>query len=298
MARKTVMKGEVVETNSRAVATLRPAEPATPMQMLQDALQRGAGIDVMERLLTLQERWEANQARKEFEAAMAALRPDLPTIAKNAEVDFTSTKGRTNYKYEDLGSVIAAIAPAMGKHGLSFRWKTEQPSVHSVKVTCILSHAGGHSERTDLTAVVDESGNKNSIQAIGSTVAYLQRYTLKAAVGIAASNDTDAGEVRKVSKAEQEGGPRQPTTVHPPVAAHPQSTEPISDKQRMRLWTISRKRGRADEEVHQYLAGLRIAHSKEITRDRYDDIVSAIEASGPLPTVFPAPVMREAGQEG
>jgi hypothetical protein len=49
----------------------------------------------------------------------------------------------------------------------------------------------GHSERTTLSATADTSGSKNSIQAIGSTVTYLQRYTLLAAVGLAAGGDDD-----------------------------------------------------------------------------------------------------------
>ena len=58
-------------------------------------------------------------------------------------------------------------------------------------MTCILSHRDGHSEETTLSAGRDDSGNKNSIQAVGSTVTFLQRYTLKAALGLAAAEDDD-----------------------------------------------------------------------------------------------------------
>src|SRR5690606_5500273 len=37
----------------------------------------------------------------------------------------------------------------------------------------------------------DSSGSKNAIQAIGSTLTYLQRYTLIQALGLAASDDDD-----------------------------------------------------------------------------------------------------------
>ena len=47
-------------------------------------------------------------------------------------------------------------------------------------------------EETSLEADNDESGNKNAIQAVGSAATYLQRYTLKLALGLAASNDDDA----------------------------------------------------------------------------------------------------------
>ena len=58
-------------------------------------------------------------------------------------------------------------------------------------MTCIVSHRQGYSEENTLSAGRDESGNKNSIQAIGSTLTYLQRMTLKAALGLAASSDDD-----------------------------------------------------------------------------------------------------------
>ena len=58
-------------------------------------------------------------------------------------------------------------------------------------VTCIVAHRDGHFEETTLSAGHDQSGNKNSIQAVGSTITYLQRYTLKAALGLAASDDDD-----------------------------------------------------------------------------------------------------------
>jgi hypothetical protein len=60
-----------------------------------------------------------------------------------------------------------------------------------VTVSCIISHRAGHSEENSLSARHDTSGNKNPIQALGSAVTYLQRYTLKAAVGVAAAADDD-----------------------------------------------------------------------------------------------------------
>lgn len=60
-----------------------------------------------------------------------------------------------------------------------------------IRVTCVLTHSRGHSERVWLQAARDDSGNKNSIQAVGSTVTYLQRYTLLAATGMAVQDQRD-----------------------------------------------------------------------------------------------------------
>lgn len=167
----------------------------TPAAMIQQAIANGSGVEVMERLLALQERHDAFHARKAFDDAMASLRANLPKIVKSREVDFTGKTGvRTNYRFEDLAEITEALAGPMSDVGLSFRWYTENVQ-GGVKVTCRITHRDGHFEETSLVGPLDASGNKNPIQAIGSAVSYLQRYTLKAAVGVAASHDDDAQSV-------------------------------------------------------------------------------------------------------
>lgn len=186
-------KQQIIEHEpEQAVAPAEPAE-ITPMAMLDRALTSGATPETLERLMALQERWEANQARKDFDAAMAAAKAEIGPVSKARSVDFTTNKGRTNYQYEDLAGIMAHVQPALSKHGLSVRYNTKSDPNEPISVTCIISHRGGHSEHNTLMAGRDESGNKNSIQAIGSTVTYLQRYTLKAALGLAATVDDDGG---------------------------------------------------------------------------------------------------------
>lgn len=179
-----------------------PAVPLTPMDMLNKAVANGADMDVLEKLMALQERWEANLARKAFDNAMASAKAEIPMISKNRVVDFTSTKGRTNYRYEDLAEVAKTVTPILAKYGLSYRFRTTSAVNEPVTVTCIVSHRDGHFEENTLCAGRDDSGNKNSIQAVGSTLTYLQRMTLKAALGLAASNDDDA----KAAGVDENGG--------------------------------------------------------------------------------------------
>jgi hypothetical protein len=122
---------------------------------------------------------------------MADAKAEIPVVMKNKEVDFTSAKGRTHYRYEDLAEVARTVMPALAKFGLSYRFRTTSLPNEPITVTCIISHRDGHSEENSLTAGRDDSGNKNPIQQIGSTVTYLQRMTLKAALGLAASADDD-----------------------------------------------------------------------------------------------------------
>lgn len=165
--------------------------PVTPMDMLNRAVQSGASLEMVAKLMDLQDRWKASQSLEAFNEAMAAAKAEIPTISKNREVDFTSAKGRTHYRYEDLGNIANTVQPILAKHGLSYRYRATSNVNEPVTVTCIVSHRAGHYEEITLTAGRDESGNKNSIQAVGSTITYLQRMTLKAALGLAVSNDDD-----------------------------------------------------------------------------------------------------------
>lgn len=153
-------------------------------------LDPDADIDKMERLLAMKERVDAQRAKVDFSQAIAMARAEIPPIIKDATVDFTSQKGRTYYKHETLAGIAKQIDPILSQYGLSYRFRTGQ-GTGGVSVTCIISHCGGYSEETTLTGVPDTSGSKNSFQAVGSAVTYLQRYTLKAALGLSAEIDDD-----------------------------------------------------------------------------------------------------------
>lgn len=187
---------------STAVETIQPVksgvitridEPRaviTPMEMLDRAITQNASAETLERLLALQERYEATKGRKAFDAALADAKAEIPVIIKNRTVDFTSQKGRTNYRHEDLAEIARTIDPILARHGLSYRFRTKTEG-GTATVTCIVSHRDGYSEENTLSAGHDNSGNKNSIQAVGSAITYLQRYTLKASLGLSASDDDD-----------------------------------------------------------------------------------------------------------
>lgn len=168
----------------------KPRE-VTPLTLLDRALTAGADPATLREFMQLQREFKADQARMAFDAAMAAAKAEIPVITKNRVVDFTSTKGRTHYQHEDLAGIARTVDPILGRHGLSYRFRTSAEPNAPVTVTCIIAHRDGWSEQNTLAAGRDDTGNKNGIQQIGSTITYLQRYTLKAALGLAAAADDD-----------------------------------------------------------------------------------------------------------
>lgn len=172
---------------------LRPAQSTTPAELLQIAVQQGADLDRLERLMALQERWEANEARKAFTTAMAAFKAEPLEIFKRKHVSFTTRDGdTTSYNHAELSDVTAVVCPALSRHGLSHRWDVQQTG-STITVECIVRHAQGHAETCSLSAPPDTSGKKNSIQQVASTVTYLQRYTLLSIVGAATKGMDDDG---------------------------------------------------------------------------------------------------------
>lgn len=186
--------GDVIELDESSTAVAGQAKnqlAATPAQLLQIAVQNGADLDKLERLMALQERWEANQAAQAFAQAMAAFKAaDAVRIVKDKHVRFQSQKGITEYDHATIGNVVKVITEALAPHGLSHSWTTQQEG-GEIRVTCKLRHRGGHFEEVTLSGNPDPSGGKNPIQAIGSTVTYLQRYTLLLITGCATSDQPD-----------------------------------------------------------------------------------------------------------
>lgn len=178
----------------RAAAVV-PAQPTTPMDLLRIVTERGASPEEISKFMDLVERQEAKEARQLFVQAMAAFKKNPPTIKKTNVADFTTAKGRTTYTYADLATVCEAVIAALAEHGISHDWSVEQPGegpdANMILVTCTLTHEKGHSKSTTLKAPADPSGSKNAIQAIGSTVSYLERYSLLAACGIAVKEQGD-----------------------------------------------------------------------------------------------------------
>lgn len=154
------------------------------------AIQKNLDPALIEKMMDLAERNEKNQARKDYVSAMAKFKANPPEISKDKKVSFG--QGKTAYDYASLANVTTKINAALSEYGLSASWTTAQTE-NLVTVTCTITHQNGHSEATSLTAAPDSSGSKNAIQAIGSTISYLERYTLLALTGLATHDmDDDA----------------------------------------------------------------------------------------------------------
>lgn len=187
------MSGELITQEQQAPLPMRH-ESQQPMRLLELAINKDADIEKLERLMAMQTQWDERNAKREFLSAMARFQSKCPDVKK--------MKQGHNYKYAPLAYIVAQVRDLIAECGLCYRF--EQDHEKGIRVTCIVSHESGHSESNTMVAAPDTSGSKNAIQAIGSTVQYLMRYTFVGAFGITtADEDIDARLPEKVEQEEQ-----------------------------------------------------------------------------------------------
>lgn len=149
--------------------------------LIDNAITSG-NFEAADRLMARRDAETADARRLAFNNAIANAKAAFGPIVKNRSTD--------RYKYADFAAIADAIDEPLRQCLLNYRFRTKQDE-HGIHVTCVLTHALGHSEETTLSGPADSSGGKNGVQAIGSTLTYLQRYSIMQALGLAAAADDD-----------------------------------------------------------------------------------------------------------
>lgn len=163
----------------------RVPQATTPDQLLALAINKDLDIDKLAKLMELQKQYNDDLARKAFFSALSDFQINCPEIRKTKEVNF----GQTKYFFAPLADIDRQIKKPLKDCGLSKRWEIKDTG-EEIEVTCIITHLDGHSEQTGMKAKPDGSGSKNPIQARGSAIEYMKRYTLIGALGLT-TTDTD-----------------------------------------------------------------------------------------------------------
>lgn len=244
------------------VSTMNPA------RMIELAIEKGA-VDQLDKLLELQERWEANEARKAFVRAMAQFKSARPTIYKNKDVSYRSKKaegGGVAYSHATLDNIDEILGEHLSRVGISYTWRTKNLDNNWVEVTCILTHELGHSQETSLRGPADATGNKNPIQMIASTITYLERYTLLAATGTSVKgmdDDAQSGSYEPNPKVQAAAQQRKDT------APEPKQQQDSSLVNQAQIDALSKAIERAGLTQERFCRSAGIPNLNELAADRF-----------------------------
>jgi hypothetical protein len=194
--------GEVViaEMTGMALST-----EVTVPELIRFAIERKVDPDVLEKLVALQERVMARNARAAFFEALHAFQEECPEIHKSRSAKIT-TKGGGEYGYTfaPLEEVTRTIRPLLKQHGLAYSWTTEASANPGIlNVVCVLRHVEGHEERATFPVPSETSAAMSAAQKNGAALTYGRRQSLVAVLGLVTSDDTDGQEPGEPITAEQ-----------------------------------------------------------------------------------------------
>lgn len=178
-----------VDQQEGAVAVA--GESATILQIIQQvAMSPTADIDKMERLMAMHERFQAQQAKQQYDEAMSRMQEELPVIGERGGIRDKSGRIQSTYAlWEDINEMIK---PVLAKHGFALSFRTPR-NERGIEVEGVLSHRGGHREITSLVLPADTTGSKNGVQAVASSVSYGKRYTAGALLNFTTTGEDDDG---------------------------------------------------------------------------------------------------------
>ncbi len=157
---------------------IQKTENISPNQMIQLAIEGNADLEKLEKLLGLQERYEANEARKVFASGFAIVQANIAGVLK------TKDNPQTHSKYAGLDSVIETSKPVYTRQGFSiifYEGKTEV--AENIRVCADVLHKAGHKETYHFDVPLDGVGikgnpNMTKIHGKASSVSYGRRYLL------------------------------------------------------------------------------------------------------------------------
>ena len=299
-ARTKKKTAQVTAIATRQVTDLPGYDQMTAIERY--VLDPNVDVNKLERVIALQERAQGEASRVAFFAALAPLQARLPKIGKGGTI-YSKGGVKVRNKYAKMGDdILPQIKPIMGEFGFSFRSRTEWPeqtgNTKIVRVVGILSHDRGWSEQSVFESPVDTHDSRNYIQSLGSTLSYGRRYTMIDLLTLEMADDDadDDGQAAtgkpaarpqpKPTRQRQQPKPQQRQVASPDVV--------VSDAQLKRLYTIATRAKRETDEIKTWLmVRYNIDSSKQIRQADYDDIITALEAPGPLGNGD-----REPGEEG
>lgn len=118
--------------------------------------------------------------------ALARFQAKVKTIVKDKRARIESAKGKYEYTYADLASVMETIRGPLSEAGLAI----SQPTVFKdggLWLRTVLIHSSGEY----LESFYPLPNSAGSPQAMGSAITYARRYTLSSILGIVTEDDDD-----------------------------------------------------------------------------------------------------------
>jgi hypothetical protein len=231
-----------------------PVQGGDVTSLVQFAIEQNVSVEVLERLVALQERVSDRNARSSYTEALSAVQAELSEIPKNKEAKIRTKSGASySYHYATLDQIARVVRPALARHGFSYSWDSEVNS-GVLKATCYLQHVDGHTGTATFTCPTDSKADMSGSQQVSAALTTAKRQSLVQVLGLAiAEDDTD----------------------NPMPAASASAMRPVNAGQIADLEAMIEEVGANREKMLQWLG---IGSMDEMTMGGYGRVVRELEA--------------------
>jgi len=173
--------------------TVQAQDTHTPAYLMAKAVEGGMPVETIEKLMDLEERYNARKAREAFYLALSDFQGECPPIKKDREVKNKDGK-TTRFKYANMDDIVEQVAPLLQKHGFSYI--THVAMLHGEEhsellATVEVNHKLGHSEKTSFSVPIDKDAFMNDQQKRKSARTFALRVAFQDAFGIVTADDDD-----------------------------------------------------------------------------------------------------------
>ena len=186
------VQGGVIERG--ASLAVEPTELAPMVRIAAMTLTPGdMSLDMLERLVQLQEQFVQERRRVAFDKAMAEWRKIAPVLDKDRHVHYPSSKEGefVDYRHSSHGEMMSKVNEPLGKLGINIKVKPRVKWDVGFIELDITTTFEGHSETITVPGEFDRTGGKTAIQAMSSAITRLTREGIRSALMLASRDDDD-----------------------------------------------------------------------------------------------------------
>lgn len=187
------------------------------------AITEKTPVETLERLLAMQEKVEAMNAKRAYDEALSAFQKVCPIISKSKAV-YNKDGKSVRYRFAPMDSIISQVRDPLAAHGFSYEADTElSPDGKMITAIVTAMHAAGHSRTKRFQVPIDKDAFMNEQQKVAAARTYALRYCFLGIFGIMTGDEDDDATSIEPQKTEQHK--TEPQKQTPPPQTHTDKKE-------------------------------------------------------------------------